>query len=47
MALEKVERKGKQLLGNNSVLSGVILPDWVPCIGFGMRSSKRWPGGGP
>ena len=30
MALEKVVSKGKQLLVNNSILTGVILPDWGP-----------------
>lgn len=26
---------------NNSILAGIILPDWGPCIGFRMGSSKR------
>lgn len=32
---------------NNSILAGIILPDWGPCVGFRMGSSKRWPGGVP
>lgn len=47
MALEKVEPQGKQLLVNNSVLTGIILPDGGSCIGLGMRFSKRWAGGLP
>lgn len=43
MALEKVESQGKQLLVNNSILTGIILSAGAPCIGFGMRSSERWP----